>query len=738
MGPTGLNQNKSMSELLRALSSYRKGDLSRQGLLTEVDRQLNLHTDDAVTMLAELDEEHARQALPEATLDAVSGRILRSLEVTPIRASSGGAGEDATQWFKDPERSAAVPGESLEPQTVQWPGLQGSRGRAAAAAGQLAGAAAVIPDGSTLKQRFKLVECVGEGGMGRVYKAVDLRRAEAGMEDVHVAVKVLTRWVRDYSGSLAVLQSEATKLQRLAHPNIVRVIDCDRDGQTVFMTMEYLSGQPLKRILQSQVGRGMASAAALPILERIADALTCAHRNDIVHGDLKPSNVIVTEQGEVKIIDFGIARLMAGARPVRGAQPPSGEGEALSGLTPSYASPEMLEQQPADPRDDVYALACIAHELLTGEHPFERVASTGARAAGMKLHRHRTLERRQYKALLGGLQFDRALRTPTVERFMQEWRGDRAASIRRGTLYAALAVLAVVSGAYVLMHAQKAEPVALLSGDVFSDCPACPLMKVLPPGRFEQGSADGDTDAEAFEKPRHAVTLARSVGFGTEEITRAQYKEFVDDTKRSVTGCATYDGDWMMRADLNWSHVGYPQTASHPVTCVSWQDAHAYAAWLSAKTGQRYRLPSASEWEYAARAGTGASRPWGANTGDACAAANVADVSAAERFPGWTVHPCSDGYVFTAPVGAFAANAFGLSDLFGNVFEWVEDCWHANYVGAPADGSAWVQPGCTQREMRGGSWFTTPAYVRAAYRNRFEPDYRSNSIGFRVVRDISR
>ena len=738
MHPPGLNQNKSMSEFLRALSSYRNGDLSRQGLLTEVDRQLTLHTDDAVTMLAELDEEQARQALPEATHDAVSGRILRSLEVTPTPTGGRGTGEDATQWFKDADSSVAWLGDGPEPRTVQWPGAEGSPRRAAVSAGQGADAASVVPVGGTLKHRFKLVECIGEGGMGRVYKAIDLRRVEAELEDVHVAVKVLTRSFRDYAGSLAVLQSEATKLQRLAHPNIVRVIDCDRDGETVFMTMEYLSGQPLKRILQSKAARGMASASALPILERVADALTCAHRNDIVHGDLKPSNVIVTEQGEVKIIDFGIARMMAGSRPVRSAQAASAESEALSGLTPSYASPEMLEQQPADPRDDVYALACIAHELLTGVHPFERVAATGARAAGMKLHRHRALERRQFKALLGGLQFERAMRTPTVERFMQEWRGDRAASVRRGTLYAALAVLAVVSSAYLLMHTHKAEPVALLSGDVFTDCPTCPLMKVLPPGRFEQGSADGDADAAPFEKPRHAVTLARSIGFGTDEITRAQYKEFVDDTKRKVTGCASYDGAWVMRADLDWSHVGYPQSASHPVTCVSWQDAQAYAAWLSAKTGQHYRLPSASEWEYAARAGTDASRPWGASIGEACAAANVADLSAAERFPGWSVHPCSDGYVFTAPVGAFAANAFGLSDLFGNVFEWVEDCWHDNYVGAPNDGSAWVQAGCTQREMRGGSWFTTPAYVRAAYRNRFEPDYRSNSIGFRLVRDIRR
>jgi formylglycine-generating enzyme required for sulfatase activity/predicted Ser/Thr protein kinase len=728
-----MDQNKSMSDFLRALSSFRKGALSSDALLREIDRQLLAQTDDAVTMLAQLDEEHARSALPEGIHDAVSGRILHSLEVAG--QSSGPSrvfpADDATQWFRDNDHSVTLLAEAEEPlQSVQWNFPRPSVARTSSAP---------IDAGAVLKHRFKLVECVGEGGMGRVYKAIDLRRVEARQHDVHVAVKVLTRSFRDYSGSLAALQSEAAKLQRLTHPQIVRVIDVDRDGQTVFMTMEYLSGQPLKRMLQAADGRGLELATALPILERIADALSYAHRNDIVHGDLKPSNVIVTDDNDVKVIDFGIARMMASPR--RPANVPSGraESESLSGLTPSYASPEMLEQeQPADPRDDVYALACITHELLTGQHPFERAAATAARDSGMKLRRNRALTRTQYRALANGLKFERAERTLSVERFMQELRGDRAASIRRVAVYAVLAVVAVAAGAYFWTRVRSAPVVATPGvGDVFRDCASCPLMKVLAPGKYVQGSADDDADAQPFEKPRHAVTLALPIGFGEYEVTRAQYGAFVEETQRQTTGgCSVYDGEWTKRADLDWSRVGFPQTASHPATCVSWQDAQAYVEWLSGKTGHHYRLPSASEWEYAARAGGEGSRPWGANTREACAAANVADESAAERFPGWDVHACSDGYVFTAPVGAFAANAFGLNDMFGNVFEWVQDCWHESYQGAPSDGSAWVGAGCDQREMRGGSWFTTPAYVRAAYRNRFEADYRSNSVGFRVVRDM--
>jgi formylglycine-generating enzyme required for sulfatase activity len=732
-----------MSEFLRALSSFRKGVLTTQGLLAEVDRQLESHMD-AVTLLAQLDEEHSRLALPGSAHDALASRLLQALEVStesrPIAARLA-FGDDATQLFRDPDAAGSVLADLDEPQhaAVQWPSAASSamsRGDTFPRPSVPGRSTPAIAVGSVLKHRFKLVECVGEGGMGRVYKAVDLRRVEARSPDIHVAVKVLTRSFKDYSGSLALLQSEATKLQRLSHPNIVRVLDCDRDGQTVFMTMEYLSGEPLKRILESPEARGMRAANALPILERMADALSYAHKNDIVHGDLKPSNVIVTAEGQVKVIDFGIARVIAGSR-LKSVPTGPVETEALSGLTPSYASPEMLDlpPQPADARDDIYGLACITHELLTGAHPFDRSAANVARESGMKLKRRDSLTRTQFKALRGALEFRRELRTPTVQRFMEDLRGDRVASARRMALFAAIAVLAVGIIAYLLIRAQSGRHwVPLGAGDVFRDCATCPLMKVLPPGHFDQGSADDDADAEEFEKPRHAVTLAQPFGFGMQEVTRAQYKEFVDETKRKVTGCATYDGNWTMRADLSWSNVGYPQTSSHPVACVSWQDATAYATWLSGKTGHVYRLPSASEWEYAARAGSAATRPWGAKTNEACAAANVADESAAQQFPGWTVHACNDGYVFTAPVGTFAANAFGLNDMFGNVFEWVQDCWHESYQGAPAEGSAWVAPGCTQREMRGGSWFTTPAYVRAAYRNRFEPDYRSNSIGFRLVR----
>jgi formylglycine-generating enzyme required for sulfatase activity len=272
---------------------------------------------------------------------------------------------------------------------------------------------------------------------------------------------------------------------------------------------------------------------------------------------------------------------------------------------------------------------------------------------------------------------------------------------------------------------------------VIRDCPTCPALTVLPAGRFQQGSARADSGSSAFEKPLHWVLIALPFAMSTNAVTVEEFRAFIAATKRSMQGCDTYDGEWKLRPENGWENPGFIQTGSHPVTCASWNDAKAYAGWLSKKTGHRYRLPSASEWEYAARAGGQAVQPWNPDGSGACASANVADQSAARRFPGWAAFGCDDGYIFTAPVGSFKANAFGLNDMLGNVFQWTEDCWSADYTGAPIDGSARTDGNCSEHELRGGSWFSTPAFVRANYRNHFATDYRTSSVGFRLVRDIA-
>ncbi len=310
-------------------------------------------------------------------------------------------------------------------------------------------------------------------------------------------------------------------------------------------------------------------------------------------------------------------------------------------------------------------------------------------------------------------------------------------------MLAAVVVLAVA--AWSLLHRPPPPPKAPVvvtpvlpkPGSIIRDCPTCPAVTVLPTGSFKQGSAADLAGAPAAEKPQHRVAIDDSFAMSTNAVTVDEFRAFVTATGRDMKDCDTYDGEWRQRPASNWESPGFEQTELHPVTCVSWNDAKAYAEWLSKSTGQRYRLPSAAEWEYAARAGGELVQPWSADGSGVCANANVADQSAAHRYPGWTVFACDDGYAFTAPVGSFLANLFGLNDMLGNVFQWTEDCWYPDYTGAPVDGSARTEGNCSDHELRGGSWFSDPAYVRASYRNHFAANYRTSSVGIRLVREIT-
>jgi formylglycine-generating enzyme required for sulfatase activity len=322
-------------------------------------------------------------------------------------------------------------------------------------------------------------------------------------------------------------------------------------------------------------------------------------------------------------------------------------------------------------------------------------------------------------------------------------RGPAATIARFALVVGALAALAAVIWIFI-PPAPVAENVSAVvsaappkPGSVIRDCATCPALTIVPAGRFKQGSARADGTGAAFERPLHWVLIAHPFAISTSAVTVDEFRPFIAATGRDMRGCDTYEDRWRIRPDASWENPGFVQTGSHPVTCVSWDDAKAYAGWLSRTTGHRYRLPSAAEWEYAARAGAEAVRPWNADESGACANANVADQRAARRYPGWAVFPCDDGYVYTAPVGSFKANSFGLNDMLGNVFQWSDDCWHADYAGVPTDGSSRTYGDCSERELRGGSWFTTPEFVRASYRNHFGVNYRASSVGIRLIRDIA-
>jgi len=716
---------RGMPQLQRILAAFRAGQLDQAGLLARVQALAGEPKADIAAMIDVLQAEHRKVPLPAAAFAAVLRQLQASSDKTLMRA------RDAALAFIIGD---TAPVETTE--VLRDPGA-------------IAQAAMLQPPPfiRTLVGRFGLAELAGEGGMSRVYKAVDLRMVEAGSDDPHVAVKVLNIPFENVNDAMALLHREKRHLQDLVHPNIVRVFDCDRDGDTVFMTMEFLAGRTLTSKVRAPGFAGLDASTALPIIHSVAAALEFAHGKRVVHGDLTPGNVMIAESGAVKVIDFGIARIIAD--PVNQfIGRASARADAITGVTPAYASPQQIENRGVDFRDDVYSLGCIVWELLTGTHPFNRKQSTLARDAGDKLERHSRLTKRQYRALAHALQFDRTARTPSVRQFIDELTGERQR--RQLRIAAAAAVVLVgVMAAFTFLRApqtvapsqpapvaaapEPAPPPELAVGTIFRDCPTCPLMIVLPPGDYVQGTPAGTPGTELFEAPEHDVFIDHSFAASQHEVTVGEFAEFVAASGRPVEGCWIYDGAWRLDSVASWKNAVEGQTALHPASCVSWQDANAYTQWLSQRTGQPYRLPSAAEWEFAARGGSSAVRPWPTDTG-ACSEANVADQTALQRFPGWTTHACMDTYVQSAPVGSFAANAFGLHDTLGNVFEWVADCWHDDYSGTPDDGSARVDGDCSQHETRGGSWFTAPGFVRVSYRNRFATDYRSASVGFRVVR----
>lgn len=265
--------------------------------------------------------------------------------------------------------------------------------------------------GTILRDRFILDAEIGRGGMGIVYSAVDRRRLEAGSGQPYVALKLLNDAFRSNSAALQVLEAEARKAQSLAHPNIATVYDFDRDRSEIFIVMELLSGKPLSRHLATATGLGLPGARVAAILKGICAALSYAHQRGVVHADLKPGNVFVTEDGMVKLLDFGLAT----ANTADGF-----DVSTLDALTAAYASPEMFAGLPRDPRDDIFALGCIAYQLLAGTHPFHMRASEEAAEAGLEPEPIPDLDPSAWAAIAGALEFDRESRTASVDLFMDQ------------------------------------------------------------------------------------------------------------------------------------------------------------------------------------------------------------------------------------------------------------------------------------------------------------------------------
>ncbi len=293
---------------------------------------------------------------------------------------------------------------------------------------------------------------------------------------------------------------------------------------------------------------------------------------------------------------------------------------------------------------------------------------------------------------------------------------------------------------------------ALVPGLIFSDRLKKglygPELVVIPAGEFTLGAVKGDKADTSREKPAHTVKINKPFAISRTEITVAQFRAFVAHsgyrTEAEIRGSSdVFDlagGKLVQRPGINWrfDHIGQKAGDGYPVLHVSFKDANAYAGWLSARTGKLYRLPTEAQWEFVLRAGTDTVYPWGGKL-KALGKGNLTgglDAFPTKRTWGNAIKNYADGFWGLAPVRQYSSEGFGTFDMLGNVSEWVEDCWHDNYRRAPANGEAWVNPGCMQRVVRGSAWLSSAEQSRASFRMPMDANAGNARLGFRVIREL--
>ncbi|MFT7266467.1 MAG: sulfatase activating formylglycine-generating enzyme [Halioglobus sp.] len=302
-------------------------------------------------------------------------------------------------------------------------------------------------------------------------------------------------------------------------------------------------------------------------------------------------------------------------------------------------------------------------------------------------------------------------------------------------------ILVLFSALFLSLHVPAQT---VIPGTTFRDCDTCPEMVVIPVGSSILGSEPWEQGRMSAEGPSREVTIGYALAVSKFETTRVQFAEFIADTGyQPVNNSQCFSWNYSRYLGFvpwhTWERPGIYQEPNHPVICVSWRDASAFADWLSGKTGRRYRLPSTAESEYATRAGTRGPWFWGTNSFDACTYANVADDSFRRVYHFAAPFDCDDSYQNTAPVGTFKPNPWGLHDMLGNVYEWTSDCFHPEMIDLPRDGRAWTEGrgvDCSMRTLRSGSWVTGTSQVRASAQYFFADDYHSQIAGFRLVTEL--
>jgi formylglycine-generating enzyme required for sulfatase activity len=515
---------------------------------------------------------------------------------------------------------------------------------------------------------WELVELLGVGGFGEVWKA----------RNPHLPTPVALKFCLDPTAAKW-LQHEAALLGRVisqgTHPGIVRLQHTYLNAATPCLEYEYVSGGDLAGLIAAWHRKPAASLVdqVTRLMRQLSEIVAFAHRlqpEPIVHRDLKPANILLQPSSDgrvfLRVADFGIggiAARQAAEQTRRGTTRGQFLATALRGAcTPLYASPEQLRGDDPDPRDDVFSLGVIWFQLLTGD--LTRGPST------------------DYRDELGERGVSESVLRLLGACLARQERRPASAVVLNDELSRLLA-------ANVKAPSPPPPPAAekRLTNSIGME------LVPIPAGKFWMGSPDDEEGRWANEGPRHEVEITRPFYLGKYTVTRGHFRQFVEETlhkteaEKDGKGGGGYDaaarGFRIDEKRFNWRQTGFEQTDEHPVVNVTWNDAKAFCAWLSKKEGRKYRLPTEAEWEYSCRAGT-----TGLFHGRLRDVANFADLSLKAKwdylslpesefkkiYSDWFEEvDWDDGYPFTAPVGQFQANAFGLHDMHGNVWEWCED-----------------------------------------------------------------
>lgn len=587
-------------------------------------------------------------------------------------------------------------------------------------------------------QEYELVRTLGSGGFAITYLVFDnnmdrgcaikeyLPRYLSVRESGDTVVAKFTDAQEEFDWGLERFLAEARTLAKFDHPNIVKVYRSFSAHGTGYIVMEYIEGDTFSEFLQRKgtLNEAELKGIVLPMLEGLA----IVHAADFLHRDIKPLNIIIRDSdGSAVLIDFGSARQAIGAK----------DQHLTALVSGGYAPIEQYSSRGNQgPWTDIYALGALCYRALSGEDPYaatDRIKDDPLVPLSKCCKGKASPE--FLKAIDWALMVHEEERPQNVDEWIRAINGEETASpptiggsdstkqspLKRIGVIAAVAASVAIVGIGIVLSVDPDDVDSSLSdeeliNDVLDKYSTYqrqiasgsdtslnlePELTLISQGSFEMGDSSGEGDVD--EGPLRTVNFANNFSLSKYEVTYLDYVRFAYDVNRPMPDSGNFG------------------LKNKPVINVSWEDAVDYAEWLSAQTGQSYRLPTEAEWEYAAKSGFNTNYPWG----------NDVQMDRANCDTCRT----ESGETGTMEVGTYTATLSGLHDMHGNVWEWVQDCAHDGYAGAPVDGSAWeTDPECS-RILRGGSWTSTSYQLRSSYRNWRPANESANNIGFRLVRE---